>query len=164
MPAFGGQNYKNLDIIKNEAVATFAAQNRAVTKEDYILRVYSMPSKYGSIAKTFIENDFVNSNTLNLYIISKDDNGTFQLANPALKNNIVKYLSNYRILTDAIELLDPYIVNIGINFEIIARPSYNSNEVILTCINKLKELLHQDKMEINSPIVLSKIYTELDKL
>lgn len=163
-PAFGGQNYKNLDLIKNEAIATFAAQNRAVTKADYILRIYSMPSKYGSIAKCYIENNFKNTNILNLYILSSADDGTFNYANPALKNNIAKYLSNYRLLTDAIEIMDPYIINIGIDFEIICRPSYNSNEIILRCIARLKELLSQDTLQINEPIILSKLYTELDKI
>lgn len=164
LPASGGQNYKNLDIIKNEAVATFAAQNRAVTKEDYILRIYSMPGKYGSISKAYIENDYKNTNVLNLYILSTFEDGTFINVNPALKNNVVKYLSNYRMMTDAIEIKDPYIVNIGINFEIICRPSYNANETILRCIDRFKELFHQSKMEINAPIILSKIYTEIDQV
>lgn len=163
-PAYGGLNLKDLDSIKFEAMSTFAAQNRAVTKEDYLLRIYSMPAKYGAISKAYIENDFINTNILNLYVLGYNDDGSFQLANRALKHNLTTYLTNYRIMTDAIEIMDPYIIHIGIDFEIITRPSYNANEVLLRCIQKLKELFHQSKMQINAPIILSKIYTEIDKL
>lgn len=164
LPAYGGLNSKDLETIKFEAMANFAAQNRAVTKEDYLLRVYSMPNKYGAISKAFIENDFTNSNILNLYVLSYNQDGSFQIANPAMKHNLSNYLSNYRMLTDAVEIKDPYIIHIGIDFEIITRPSFNANEVLLKCIQRLKELFHNNNMQINAPIILSKIYTELDKL
>lgn len=84
-PAFGGQNRKPLDSIRQEAMANFAAQNRAVTKEDYILRCYAMPAKYGGISKAYVEQDFQlgqwneeripNPFALNLYILASDDLG-----------------------------------------------------------------------------------------
>jgi hypothetical protein len=46
-----------LQDIKNNALANFATQNRLVTREDYIIRAYSMPSKYGSVAKAYIVPD-----------------------------------------------------------------------------------------------------------
>ena len=33
-------------------LAYFQAQQRAVTKEDYITRVYALPPKYGNVAKS----------------------------------------------------------------------------------------------------------------
>jgi hypothetical protein len=174
-PAYGGMDRKPIDIIRQEAMANFAAQNRTVTKEDYILRCYSMPAKYGSIAKCYVDTDIQlsrwneydtipNPNAINLYVLGYNANKQLVEVNDAIKNNLKNYLAQYRMLTDAINIKTPFIINIGINFEILTRPNENSNEVILRCVNKLKELFAPDKMEINQPILLSKVYTELDSV
>ncbi len=66
------------------------------------------------------------------------------------------------MLTDAINIKDAFIINIGINFEIVTRPNYNSNEVILRCIDYIKNKFSNDKMQINEPIILSSLSAELD--
>ena len=68
------------------------------------------------------------------------------------------------MLTDAINIKSAYIINIGVKFEIITLPEYNSNEVLLMCVNKLKTIFDNTKWQINQPIVLSKIYTDLDRV
>jgi len=173
-PAFGGMDRRPMDVVRHEAMAHFAAQNRAVTKEDYILRCFTMPPKFGGVAKAYVEQDTqvspwnaerqLNPHGINLYILTYDNNGRFVHANPAIKENLRQYLRQYRLMTDAINIIDPFIINIGIEFDIITRPEENSGEVLLRCINRMKELTHNDKMEINGPIILSKLYTELDKL
>ena len=68
------------------------------------------------------------------------------------------------MLTDAINIKTAYIVNIGINFEIVPKPSVNSNEAILQCVNRLKQLFNNDRMQINGSINVSNIISELDSL
>lgn len=174
-PSFGGMNSKPIDVVRQEAISNFAAQNRVVTREDYMVRCYSMPSKYGSIAKAFVDHDFQsyslynpstvpNQFALNLYVLCYDNNKNLIPANEALKQNLKTYLSQYRMLTDAINIKDAYVVNIGIDYEIIIRPNYNSNDVLLRCHEALINYLSPDKMQINQPILLNKIYSELDKI
>lgn len=173
-PAFGGQNRKPMDVIRQEAMANFAAQNRAVTKEDYILRCFTMPSKFGGICKAYIEQDsqltkwnqerVPNPFALNLYVLSYDANKNFVTCNEAIKQNLRQYLRQYRLMTDAINIKDPFIVNIGLNVEIFVRPNENSNEVLLRCVNKLIEYFDNDKMGINSPIFISDIRTKIDMI
>lgn len=174
-PAYGGANKKSLDVIREEAIANFAAQNRAVTKEDYILRCFTMPAKYGAIAKAYIEQDqqlarwndydrIPNPYALNLYILGYDANRNFVTVNDLIKINLSNYMSQYRLLTDAINIKNPFIINIGVDFEIITYPGENSNEVLLHCIDRLIELFDPDNMEINQPILVSKISTEIDKV
>jgi hypothetical protein len=93
-----------------------------------------------------------------------DANGKFQNLNPATKQNLENYLSYYRILTDAVNIKNAYIVNIGIDFEIIVLPNYNSNEVLLKCIDALKTMFNNSQMQINNPIVLTDIYVLLDRI
>jgi hypothetical protein len=176
-PAVGGKSREDIESIRQNAMAAFAAQNRVITREDYIARCYAMPSKYGQIAKAYIvpdtqidtsDNDYPretvsNPLALNLYTLSLDSNGNFTGLNAAIKENLRTYLSNFRIMTDAINIKTAYIVNIGIEFEIIPKPQTNSHEVILTCIAKLKELLHNDRMQVNGTISISELIAQLDQ-
>lgn len=174
-PAYGGQDRKPMDVIREEAIANFAAQNRAVTREDYILRCFTMPAKYGSVCKAYVEQDMQvggwnerdlisNMNAIDLYVLSYDNNKKFVYSNDAIKENLRNYLRQYRLMTDAINIKNPYIVNIGVNFEIIVLPGYNSNEVLLRCVETLSDFFDNDKMTINSPIIISNIYTLLDRV
>jgi hypothetical protein len=101
-----------------------------------------MPSDYGSISKAYIEQPKLTDNqvstieTLNLYVLSLNSTGKLDYATNTLKNNLRTYLSQYRMIGDNIEIRDAFIINIGVNFEIIVLPEYNNNEVLLTCIKQ----------------------------
>jgi len=159
-------------------MAAFAAQNRAITREDYIARCYSMPAKFGSVAKAYIIGDtqkdtadkeyprdtISNPMALNLYTLSYDANGNFVDPNPAIRENLRTYLSNYRMLTDAINIKKAYVVNIGVEFEVIPKPTENSATVVLRCVDELKRILHNDRMQINGPLNISNMISQLDRL
>jgi hypothetical protein len=174
-PATGGSERTDIEAIRIDAMSNFAAQNRAVTKEDYIIRCFTMPSKFGAVAKAYITQDDQLSNpnsedrianpfALNLYTLGYDSNKNFTTLSHAVKENLKTYLSQYRMLTDAVNIKDAFIINIGINFEIVIRPNYNANEVILRCVEFLKTKFNNERMQINEPLVLSSIATDLDKI
>jgi len=176
-PATGGKNAEDTNEVRQNALASFASQNRAVTKEDYIIRAYSLPSKYGSIAKAYITKDtqltrdaifnterIQNQLALNFYVLAYDGTNKLVTANNATKENLKTYLNHHRILTDAINIRDAYIINIGIEFDVIIMPDENGNKVLLRCIDRLKQYFDIKKWQINQPIVISNVYTELDKV
>ena len=174
-PASGGKKANNIENIRQDAMANFAAQNRSITKEDYIVRCYAMPAKFGSIAKAYIlqdnqidtsdpNNRIPNPLALNLYALSYDFNKNFIAPNDAIKENLKTYLSQFRMMTDAVNIKSAFIVNIGLEFEIVVRPNYNANEVILRCIDFIKTRFDNDRMSINEPIILSNLYSEMDKI
>jgi len=168
-PARGGKSADTLQDIKNNALSNFATQNRLVTKDDYIIRCYSMPAKFGSVAKAYIVPDdqlsqnqmettrIPNPLAMNLYVLGVDNNNNLTTLNDAIKTNLKNYLDYYRILTDAVNILNAFVVNIGIEFEITVNSNYNSNEVLLLCIDKLKEYFSIDKWQINQPIIMSDV-------
>ena len=172
-PASGAKNADTLQDIKNNALSNFATQNRMVTRDDYIIRAYSMPSKFGSVAKAYIvpddqiiQEDYVqnrlpNPLALNMYVLGFNDLKQLTTLNQAIKENLKTYLNYYRILTDAINIKDAFIINIGVNFEISVLPNYNSNEVLLKCIDALRSFFNVDKWQINQPIIKSDINTTL---
>lgn len=172
IPAVGAKTADTLQDIKNNALANFATQNRLVTREDYIIRAYSMPAKYGSVAKAYIvpddqlsqkdlESRIANPLAMNMYVLGYNESKQLTSLNQAIKENLKTYLNFYRILTDAVNIKDAFIINIGIDFEISVLPNYNSNEVLLRCVNELKSLFNIDKWQINQPIIKSDINTTL---
>ncbi len=177
LAAGGGAYEEEVEVVRNNAIAYFRAQNRAVTKEDYLLRAYALPPQFGSVAKAYAAPDFQintllddgpdpipNPLAINFYTLGYDKDKKLTTLNPATKQNLQNYMSYYRILTDAVNIKNAYIVNIGIEFEIIVLPNYNSNEVLLRCIDALKKYFNIDRMGINKPIVLTDIYVLLDKV
>ena len=176
-PAIGAKDLEDINEIRQNALASFAAQNRAVTKEDYIIRAYSLPSRYGSIAKAYISKDtqlmlnavynsdrVQNDLALNFYVLGYNANKKLTVINDATKENLKTYLNHHRILTDAVNIKDAYVINIGVEFDIIILPDQNSNQVILRCINSIKNYFDIKKWQINQPIVISNLFTELDKI
>jgi len=175
-PAIGGGAKQDLDEIRQNAIATFGAQSRCITREDYISRIYAMPAKFGAIAKAYIVGDIQldtsdkdyprdtvsNPLGLNLYLLAQNNEKQFVAPNQALRENVRTYLSQYRILTDAINIKTAYIVNIQLSGEVIPQPSYNSNEVLLRCIERLKTVLHNDRMQINGPLDVNALMGELN--
>ena len=176
--ARGGKTKEDIESIRQNAMASFAAQNRAITREDYIARCYAMPAKYGAVAKAYIIPDTQQDTTdmdyprdiisnplaLNLYVLGQDDAGNFQPCNDALKENLRTYLSNFRMLTDAINIKAAHVINIRIFFEVIPVPDVNSNEVVLRCIDRLKTMFHNDRMQVNGSISISEIISQLDRV
>ena len=177
-PATGGKTKQDLESIRQNAMSNFAAQNRMITREDYIARCYMMPAKFGSIAKAYVIGDsqqntedksypretLSNPLALNLYTLAYNDQKQLVPLNTALKENLRTYLSQFRMLTDAINIKTAYIVNIGVEVDIIPTPNSNSQEVILRVVNRLKELLNVERMQINGPINIPNIMSELDKV
>jgi len=172
--AAGGRNEETIEEIRQNALAQFSSQNRAVTREDYIMRCYSMPSTFGSVAKAFIApdeqnnigtsevNDTVaNPLALNLFVLGYNDSKQCSIVNRAVKTNLANYLDHYRMLTDSINIRDAYVINIGVKFDILPSPNFNSNEVLARCIQRLKEHFNIDRWQINQPIIHSEIMMAL---
>ena len=57
LPATGGKSAETDEEIRQNGLASFTSQHRAVTRDDYVIRTLSMPSKFGSIAKAYVSKD-----------------------------------------------------------------------------------------------------------
>ena len=99
-----------------------------------------------------------------LYVLAYDNSKKLVQAKAQLKNNLKKYIGQFKSLTDGCTIKDAFVINIGVKFEIVALPNYNSREVILKCTEALKEHFNIDRWAINQPINLSTIYTLLDRV
>jgi hypothetical protein len=168
--ASGGRGGDTLEEIRQNTLAIMASQQRSVTADDYLIRALSMPSDYGVVSKAYIEQPKLTDNqvstieTLNLYVLSLNSIGQLDYATDTLKNNLRTYLSQYRMIGDNIEIRDAYIINIGVDFEIIVLPEYNNNEILLACITALQAYFKIDNWQLNQPIMTRDLYLLLDKI
>ncbi len=198
----GGAGPESDDNIKLNAIANFASQNRMVTQNDYLARVYAMSPKYGSIAKAQIitynslninqnqiltgtvsadnvatvnnnntQNYFRNASvdisnpfSVNLYILAYDENGNLTQPNEALVTNLLTYLRPFRMLTDGINVIDGYIVNIGVQFIVTAYKGYNKKDVLKNCITTIQNFFDITKWEFSQTINLSNLRLEIAKV
>ena len=168
--ATGGRGGDTLEEVRQNSLSLIASQQRSVTADDYLIRALSMPSDYGMVSKVYIEQPKLTDTqistieTLNLYVLSLNNNGQLDYAGTTLKNNLRTYLSQYRMIGDNIEIKDAFIINIGIDFEIIVLPEYNNNDVLISCITELKKYFDLSKWQLNQPIMLKDLYILLDKI
>ena len=173
-PAAGGKDGDTVEELRQNSLRSFSEQKRAVTVQDYTIRALSLPSKFGTIAKAYVTQDVAtNANTsvldsnplaLALYVLAYDNDGKLTTATSSLKNNLKTYMSEYMLITDALEIKDAFVVNLGIKYDIITLPNYSSRDVILRCNKELREYFDINKFGINQPINISNVYTLLDKV
>ena len=165
--ATGGMGAEALENVRQNALGYYATQNRMVTREDYIVRALSMPSKFGTVAKAYVASDeqmlaeqisVANPLAVNMYVLTYNANKQLTTLPTAAKENLRTYLSQYRMLTDAINIKDGYIVNIGIDFAITVLPGNNSNAVLFRCIKALQVKYAVDNLSFSSALYKTDIY------
>ena len=192
-PAKGGSAGQTVRDVRENALAHFQAQQRNVTKEDYIVRAYSLPAKFGSVSKVhFVQDDQLNKSAvteqlertiteadigstvlslqtgripnplaMNMYTLGYDSNKKLTTLSDTVKNNLKTYLSQFRMVTDAINIKDAYIINLGIDFAILTKVGFNKQDVLLRCVTTIKDFFDTDRWQIGQPLVLSDIAYEL---
>lgn len=169
--AVGGQDGDSIEEIRQNTISNYQTQLRNVTQDDYLVRALSMPAKYGVIAKAYIEKTKVANlgigetpSTLDLYVLTYNRNKHLVTASNALKQNLNTYLSQYRVIGDSVRVKDAFVINIGVNFEIVVAPNYNSNEVILAAITAVREYFNINNWQINQPILLKNLNLLIDNV
>jgi len=211
-PGTGGKGADTIEEIRENSLANFGAQNRAVTRKDYQVRALSLPAKFGGIAKAYCAPDgeldnnspasiLSNPNSLeeftglvqslgggtkteeeiktevtkflggkknnvteknnpfaiNLYVLGYDSNKNISTLNQAVKENLKTYISEYRMLTDGVNLIDGYVINIGCDFEIRVYGGYNKREVLVKVQQSLANYFNIDNWTFNMAINVSEI-------
>ena len=169
--ASGGGDGDSIEELRQNSIAQFSSQLRTVTQDDYLVRALSLPSQYGQIAKVFTTPQKASEVTANekitsldLYTLAYNNQKQLEVPSLALKNNLKTYLSQYRMINDTVNIKNGFIINIGVNFDIIVLPNFNSNEVIAACIVALQVFFNIDNWQINQPIILRDLYNILDRV
>lgn len=160
-PASGGEDAPTADELLAILPSLKSSQERIVTKEDLLARVYTMPSNFGRVFRASVSNNPNNPLASRLHVISRSPEGRLIQSSDVLKINLKRYLNSYRMISDAIDLLDAEVINLEIYFQIIADPSYNKTSLLKDIIKTLQNQFNIKNMHINQPIVRSDITTTI---
>ena len=164
VPIVGNVSSPNTAEIKQRIFDTFPTQNRAVTKADYENLTYRLPAKFGSIKRCCVQQDpDSQKRNLNLYVLSEDSFGKFTQTNATIKNNLKIWLNQHRMINDTIDILDPFIINLGIDFVIKTQVGSEKYDVLNEAIKKIGSL-YSTNFYIGEHLYISDIYSELKKV
>jgi len=164
--ASGGKDGDTVEEIRQNSISNFTTQLRNVTADDYLVRALSMPAKYGKVSKAHTQKpkaDEANT-TLDLYVLTEDANNKLTTASDTIKNNLKRYIEQYRMIGDTISIKDAFVINFSVNFEIITYPNFNSNEVLESCIRALQVYFDTNRWQISQPIIIPDLFVLLDQL
>jgi hypothetical protein len=195
-PARGGKGSESDEEVRLKGLASFPAQLRAVTREDYVIRAYSMPAKFGSVAKAFVTKDGIldtqsqldiiktnesaedvspesintvygelnNPFAINMYVLSYDEDKKLTQPNELVFKNLTNYMTQYRMLTDGLNITSAFIINIGIYFEISVLHNFNQKEVLDNTMVELTNYFEIDDWQISQPIEISSLEIMISKI
>jgi hypothetical protein len=155
--ATGGEDAPSIDLLKSLIPAAKNSQDRIVTREDLLARVYSIPANFGRVFRAAIRSNPNNPLASQLFIVSRTSDSKLVNSSDTLKENLRKYLNPYRLVTDAIDILDAYIINLSLAFDIVVDPSLNKQLVLQNILTTLNDSLRVTNFSIDQPIVVSEI-------
>tara|TARA_R110001592_G_scaffold19403_1_gene79675 strand:- start:46 stop:1893 length:1848 start_codon:yes stop_codon:yes gene_type:complete len=156
-PAAGGENEPTLNELRTTALYAKTSQGRVVTREDLIARVYSMPANFGRSFRVSVRDNPSNPLAAQLHIISRDSAGKLILSPDTLKENLRIYLSQYRLISDAIDILDAQVVNLSLKYSVNIDTMSNPEIVIQSINSSLKKYLKIENIQIDQPIMIGDI-------
>ena len=163
-PIVGNTSVPTAEEIRYRAYCTYAAQNRAVTKNDYEAFVYMMPSKFGSIKRVNVVNDpSGTSKSISLYVIGESSDGNLITLNDVAKQNLKVWLNKNKMINDRIDIYDAKIVNIGFDFEAVVDSTSDKTQVLADVYEAL-QLELQDKMYVGEPFYITNVYNIINKV
>ena len=155
--ARGGANPPTLDELRLQVPSARNAQARIVSKEDLIARIYSLPSNFGRVYRCSVRSNPNNPNSALLYILCKNDSSELTLAPDMLKNNLRTYLNQYRMITDAIDILDGQVINLQINYDITVDPTFNRQQVLQNVQAKLIQYFDVGNFQMDQPLIIDDV-------
>jgi hypothetical protein len=159
--AAGGDNAPTIDELKAIAPMMNNSQERIVTNPDLIARIYTMPSNFGRVFRVSSRPNVNNPLSSQLFIVSKDENNKLITSPDMLKKNIKTYLNSYRMISDAIDILDARIINLKFIFDVLIDPSLNKSIVLQNILAKLQRTFDIKNFNIDQPIVIADVVNEI---
>ena len=161
-PAVGGSDQPVLEELRGMIAYNFAAQNRAVTLNDYKSMIETMPSTYGAPAKVNVMEE---DNKVRIKLLSYDENGNLtDVVSNTLKQNIVSYLSEYRMVNDYIDIVSGEVIDLGLQIDILLDKNQNQTEVLREIISATTSYFSIDNRKMGDPLFVGELMKEVNNV
>jgi hypothetical protein len=155
--ASGGEDAQSQDELLALVPSIKNSQERIVTRQDLLARVYTIPSNFGRVFRAAIRSNPNNPLATQLYVVSRTPEGQLITSPDTLKTNLVKYLNPYRTISDAIDVLDARVINLTLSFSVVVDPSLNRATILQNILTKLQDTFNIKNYHIDQPIVVSDV-------
>jgi hypothetical protein len=154
-PAVGGADQPTIEEIRNMVSYNFAAQNRAVTLNDYKSLVETMPSTYGAPAKVNVMEE---DNKVRIKLLSYDQYGSLtDMVSNTLKNNILNYLSEYRMINDYIDIESGEVIDLSLEIDLHIDKNVTATDVIKSVISETTNFFAIEKRKMGDPLFVGNL-------
>jgi hypothetical protein len=161
-PAIGGADQPTIEEIRNMVSFNFAAQNRAVTLNDYKSLIENMPSTFGAPAKVNVMEE---DNKVKIKLISYNERGSLtNIVSTTLKNNILEYLSEYRMINDYLEIESGEVIDLAVEIDIYGDRNESETEIVRSVIETTTQYFSIDKRKMGDPLFIGDLFKEIGTL
>jgi hypothetical protein len=155
--ATGGADAPDIEFLRSQIAPARNAQTRIVTKEDLLARIYTLPAKFGRIYRVGLSENPTSGLSLIVHILSLDKDGNLAFSPDTLKQNLSTYLNEFRLISDAIDIVDARILNYRIKYEVFLDKSVNKQITLLSINNSLANALQTKYFQVDQPLIYDDI-------
>ena len=160
--AIGGANAPTSEEVRQMVSFNFAAQNRAVTINDYESIIRTMPSQFGAPAKVTITEE---NNKIKIKLLSYDSDGKLtEISSNTLKQNIANYLSNYRMINDYISVESANVIDLGVTVDVVLDASQNQGSLVTRIIDIVTQYFSPGNRQMGENVYVSDIRRQIQEL
>lgn len=161
-PAVGGADQPTIEEIRNMVGYNFSAQNRAVTLNDYKTLIETMPSTYGAPAKVNVMEE---DNKIRIKLLSYDDSGNLtDTVSNTLKNNILRYLTNYRMINDYIDIVSGEVIDLGLEIDLLVDKNNNQTDILKDVISSATDHFSFEKRKMGDPLFVGELQKAISEI
>ena len=158
-PAVGGSDQPGIEELRGLISYNFAAQNRAVTLNDYKSLIETMPSTYGAPAKVNVMEE---DNKVRIKLLSYDDSGNLtDIVSTTLKNNILNYLTEFRMINDYLDIVSGEVIDLGLEVDVMIDKNQNQTEVLRDIITRITAYFSIDKRKMGDPLFVGELMSDI---
>ncbi len=158
-PAIGGADQPTIEEIRNMIAYNFSAQNRAVTLNDYKTLIETMPSTFGAPAKV---NVLEEDNKVKIKLLSYDDAGRLtDVVSNTLKNNIINYLSEYRMINDYIDITSGQVIDLALDIDLFIDKNESPTDVVKAAITETIQFFAIEKRKMGDPLFVGDLIRQI---
>jgi len=147
-----------INLLDGELVSVLSADGENITKLDTENAMSVVES-----LKQFASNTSFNP-TVDIFVLSYDVNGKLIHSPELIKRNIKNYLKEFRLVTDKIRILNGYVINFGILFDVMKFPGFDSSVIKNKCIEAVKKLYTTSNMQFKQTLYTADVINVLNTI
>ncbi|MBT6143685.1 hypothetical protein HOH51_04225 [bacterium] len=163
-PASGGADAPDIEFLRSLIAPSRNSQSRIVTREDLLARIYTLPAKFGRVFRVGLSENPTSHLSILTHIISLDRTGALTVSPDSLKENLSKYLNEFRLISDAIDVVDARVLNFKIQYEVFLDKRVNKQTTLIAINRSLANALQRKYFQIDQPIIIDDIFNVITNI